>query len=109
MHQGTVETQHLTIDRGDEKIKRYWTTGGSGKPIAFVFCEICGSGLWNEPQARPQWICIKSGTIDDVDVRNLGTIATDGSKARSIGIEFFVKDRVQYVKQCEGAKQEDRM
>ena len=94
---------------GNEKIKRYWTRGGSGKSIAFVFCQDCGSGLWNEPEATPQWICIKSGTIDDEHVRNLGTVAIDDYKARLVGIEFFVKDRVQYVKKCEGAKQEDRM
>lgn len=112
----TIEKPLLEVLQGEPA--RYTTTGLSGNKIHFVFCDGCGSGLWNEPEATPQWICIKAGTIDDAWVRSLGTVPRPGGQhredesttpARHVDVEFFVKDRVGYQAACPGAKQEERM
>ncbi|ETS79529.1 hypothetical protein PFICI_09382 [Pestalotiopsis fici W106-1] len=110
----TIEKPLLHIIQGEPS--RYTTTGLSGNKIHFVFCGDCGSGLWNEPEATPQWICIKAGTIDDAWVRSLGTVPLpgpqpeDGAKsAKHVDVEFFIKDRVGYQAACPGAKQEEKM
>lgn len=44
----------------------------------------------------PDMTCVKAGGLDN-GAANLGN---------KIGVEFYVKDRPQYLKPCEGAKQE---
>jgi hypothetical protein len=79
--------------------KTFDVRGGSGKINKYYFCSTCGSSLWNEPEATPQWVCIRSGTLDD------GAANLDGK----VHIEFYVKDRCSYVKAIEGAEQVERM
>jgi len=43
----------------------------------------------------PDAVCIKSGSIDDKEVRDYKP-----------GVEFYVKDRMGYASEVEGAKQE---
>ena len=119
----TVDTSHFIPPSGNDAatLSKYTSTGLSGKKIYFYFCGKCGSGLWNEPEVTPQWICVKAGCVDDEFVRNLGLGGErkgGGSGAEEVGgmsggkhvdVEFFVKDRVGYQKACEGAKQEERM
>ena len=55
----------------------------------------CGSSLYTLLDVMPDAVCIKSGSIDDKGVRDY-----------SVGVEFYCKDRLGYVKANEGAKQE---
>jgi hypothetical protein len=72
--------------------------GESGKINKHFFCGTCGSSLYTELEVMPDVTCVKAGGLD-------GGAASLGNK---IGIEFYVKDRVSYLKDCEGAKQESR-
>jgi hypothetical protein len=41
-------------------------------------CAECGTKIWNEPLANPQWINVKPGTLDDSTwARPVGNIWTD--------------------------------
>lgn len=55
----------------------------------------CGSSLYTLLDVMPDAVCIKSGSIDDKGIRDY-----------SVGVEFYCKDRLGYVKANEGAKQE---
>lgn len=46
-------------------LKTYDDTGGSGSIVHRRFCPHCGSGVVNHPQARPEWIVVLAGTLDD--------------------------------------------
>ncbi|TRX97280.1 hypothetical protein FHL15_002074 [Xylaria flabelliformis] len=72
------------------------TQGASGKINKHFFCSNCGSSLYTELEVMPDMTCVKAGGLD-------GGAANLGNK---IGVEFYVKDRPQYLKACDGAKQE---
>ncbi|KAK5627130.1 hypothetical protein RRF57_002845 [Xylaria bambusicola] len=74
----------------------YDVTGASGKINKHFFCSNCGSSLYTELEVMPDMTCVKAGGLD-------GGAANLGNK---IGVEFYVKDRPQYLKPCDGAKQE---
>lgn len=56
----------------------------------------CGSSLYTELEVMPDAVCIKAGGIDDKSVRDF----------KSMGVEFYTKDRMGFSKPVEGAKQE---
>ncbi|KAI0554386.1 DUF636 domain-containing protein [Xylaria curta] len=76
--------------------RSYDVTGASGKINKHFFCSNCGSSLYTELEVMPDMTCVKAGGLD-------GGAANLGNK---IGVEFYVKDRPQYLKPCDGAKQE---
>ena len=55
----------------------------------------CGSSLYTLLDIMPDAVCIKSGGIDDKSTRDY-----------KVGVEFYCKDRLDYVKPNDGAKQE---
>jgi hypothetical protein len=59
---GLVETDRLTI-APEARVTKYDSGGGLR-----VFCTSCGSPLWFEPAALPQFRGIPLGAIDDRDV-----------------------------------------
>jgi hypothetical protein len=52
--------------------------------------------LYTELEVMPDVTCVKAGGLD-------GGAAALGGK---VGVEFYTKDRVEYCKAVEGAKQE---
>ncbi|KFH42150.1 hypothetical protein ACRE_071350 [Hapsidospora chrysogenum ATCC 11550] len=78
--------------------KTFDVTGASGKNNKHFFCANCGSSLYTELELTPEVTCVKGGVLD-------GGAASLGGK---IGVEFYCKDRVSYLGECEGAKQELR-
>jgi hypothetical protein len=50
----------------------------SGRTVRMLGCAECGTKIWNEPLANPQWINVKPGTLDDPTwARPVGNIWTD--------------------------------
>jgi hypothetical protein len=60
---GLVETNRLTIAPSEGGVTKYATALGRR-----VFCATCGSPLWYEPDALPQFRGIPLGAIDDPGV-----------------------------------------
>lgn len=76
--------------------KTWDAVGDSGKINKHFFCGNCGSSLYTELEVMPDMACVKAGGLD-------GGAASLGGQ---IGVEFYTKDRVSYLGDCEGAKQE---
>ncbi|KIW99528.1 uncharacterized protein Z518_11267 [Rhinocladiella mackenziei CBS 650.93] len=72
--------------------KTFDVVGGSGKINKHFFCGTCGSSLYCELEVMESMTCIKAGSLDEPDVKEMQ-------------VEFYVKDRVSYQKPQEGAKQ----
>jgi hypothetical protein len=50
----------------------------SGRTVRMHGCAECGTKIWNEPLASPQWINVKPGTLDDSTwARPVGNIWTE--------------------------------
>ncbi|RMJ11997.1 hypothetical protein CDV36_008371 [Fusarium kuroshium] len=71
-------------------------TGASGKNNRHFFCADCGSSLYTRLDIMPGNIVIKAGGLDEGKT-NLNN---------KIDVEFYCRDRVDFVKPIEGAKQE---
>lgn len=76
--------------------KTWDVIGDSGKINKHHFCDQCGSSLYTLLEIMPDVTIIKAGTLD-------GGAASLGGK---IGVEFYTKDRVSYLHDVAGAKQE---
>ena len=76
--------------------KTWDATGNSGKINKHFFCGTCGSSLYTELEVMPDMTCVKAGGLD-------GGKAALGNE---IGVEFYTKDRVGYLHDLKGAKQE---
>jgi hypothetical protein len=54
----------------------------SGRTIRMMACAGCGTRVWNEPTASPDFLVIKSGTLDEMDwAVPVGNIWTDSAPA----------------------------
>jgi hypothetical protein len=60
---GLIETTNLNVSQSNTGLTRYASGNGSR-----VFCSACGSPLWYEPAALPQFRGIPLGVIDDAGV-----------------------------------------
>ncbi|KAK8058121.1 hypothetical protein PG994_008569 [Apiospora phragmitis] len=76
--------------------KTYDVTGASGKNNRHFFCGTCGSSLYTKLDVMPGVIIIKAGGLDN------GKAALGGK----VDVEFYCKDRVSYLSDQSGAKQE---
>lgn len=74
--------------------KSYDAVGDSGKVNKHFFCGNCGSSLWNKLDVMEGMTVVKAGGLDD-----------GKANLKDIGVEFYVKDRVSFAKEVEGAKQ----
>lgn len=72
----------------------------SGFTYRPYFCGDCGSSLYGEPDAMPEMMSIKAGSLDG----GAGQL-TDGK----IDAEGFTKRRVAYLKPIEDASQVEGM
>jgi hypothetical protein len=51
--------------RHEGDVVRYRKRADSGREADYVRCANCGTRLWHEPLAAPQWVFIAAGTLDD--------------------------------------------
>lgn len=83
---GTTHTLSMVVRAGDAEL----TTGtlhgfdkraDSGRTVRMLGCANCGTKIWNEPLATPEYLVVKPGTLDDISwIKPIGAIWTD-SKA----------------------------
>ncbi|KAK5689452.1 hypothetical protein LTS12_028872 [Elasticomyces elasticus] len=52
-------------------IKKYSSKGSSGHDVHRLFCSECGSPIAHDPDAAPEIIAIKAGTLDTEIKKNL--------------------------------------
>ncbi|KAG4253876.1 hypothetical protein BFJ72_g14746 [Fusarium proliferatum] len=91
-----IPRKSFKITRGTTKYHTY--IADSKKPYHTHFCGDCGSALYGEPEAFPDTVSIKAGSLDPA-FTNLGTIDA----------EAFTVRRKDYLKPLEGVKQVKRM
>lgn len=78
--------------------KSYTYLADSGKLYHTHFCGDCGSAIYGEPEAFPDMVSIKVGSLDK-GLTNLGTI----------DVEAYVERRRDYLTPLEGVKQVNGM
>lgn len=98
-HAGSAYSTNVVIKDDQFKAtsgtpKSYDAIGDSGKVNKHFFCGNCGSTLWNKLDVMEGMTVIKAGGLDD-----------GKADLKDIGVEFYVKDRVSFAKEVEGAKQ----
>lgn len=98
---GAAYTSNAVVPRKNFRVtsgepKTWDVTGDSGKINKHYFCGQCGSSLYTNLEVMPDVTCVKAGSLD-------GGAASLGGK---IGVEFYTKDRVSYLHDVAGAKQE---
>ena len=63
-----VPKDKLTING---PVKKWTGTGSSGKSVHRLFCSDCGSPIAHDPDAAPEIIALKAGTLDTEIKKNL--------------------------------------
>ncbi len=98
-HAGSVYSTNVVVKDEQFQVasgtpKSYDAVGNSGKVNKHFFCGNCGSSLYNKLDVMEGMTVIKAGGLD-------------GGQAdlKDVGVEFYVKDRVSFVKEVAGAKQ----
>jgi len=71
----------------------------SGNSITSYFCPDCGSTLYRDGESNPALKVVKVGVLDDYEALNTAKPAA----------ELFVKHRVEWVPEMEGAGQVEGM
>lgn len=59
----TVPRSGFRLVKGE--LKEYRSAGESGRGIARKFCPVCGAGILNELELRPDFVVLKAGTLDE--------------------------------------------
>ena len=57
---GRDRVEHVSGD-----LMAFDKTADSGRVIRMMGCSVCGTKLWNEPQASVAMLVVKTGTLDD--------------------------------------------
>lgn len=82
----TTHTISMIVKRDDArlisgKLAAFDKRADSGRTVRMQRCQNCGTAIWNEPLASPDFLVMKAGTLDDISwARPIGNIWTD-SKA----------------------------
>jgi hypothetical protein len=63
--------------------------GSSGKAVHRLFCSECGSPIAHDPDAAPEIIAIKAGTLDTEIKKTLQPVSTAGDFIRDQHIEMY--------------------
>ena len=61
----TVYYQAAAFRREQGEVASFRKRGDSGREADYFRCASCGTRLWHQPQATPQWIMVAAGTLDD--------------------------------------------
>lgn len=56
-------------------IKKWTGKGSSGKDVHRLFCSECGSPIAHDPDAAPEIIALKAGTLDSELKKNLKPVS----------------------------------
>lgn len=67
-----VPKDKLTING---PIKKWEGKGSSGKSVWRLFCSDCGSPIAHDPDAAPEIIALKAGTLDSEIKKNLKPVS----------------------------------
>ncbi|KAG4254700.1 hypothetical protein BFJ72_g15138 [Fusarium proliferatum] len=86
----------LKVTKGETRT--YPHLGDSGKLYHHHFCGNCGTEVFGMPEAAPEIVSIKAGSLDP-EYRNIGPMEA----------EVYVVNRTNYVKEFEGLTQYDGM
>jgi hypothetical protein len=88
---GTTHSLSAVVLAGDLELTQGAFTAfdkpaDSGRTVRMLGCAQCGTKVWNEPLASPEFLILKPGTLDDMDwLHPIGNIWTD-SAARWVPI-----------------------
>jgi hypothetical protein len=66
--------------------KSWAGTGSSGKAVHRVFCSECGSPIAHDPDAAPEIIAIKAGTLDSEIKKTLKPVRYEYSTLCGLGM-----------------------
>jgi len=66
-----VAVFHKSAVKISGPVKEYTSKGDSGKNVTRSFCSECGSPIAHDPEAAPEIIAIKVGTLDKDQKKNL--------------------------------------
>jgi hypothetical protein len=62
----TVPRDGFRLLRG--ALKDYRSSGESGRGVVRRFCPLCGTGVLNELELRPDFVVIRAGTLDEPEL-----------------------------------------
>jgi hypothetical protein len=66
---GSTHSMSMPMRRADfevtGEVTSYDRAADSGRVVRMNGCALCGTKLWNDPQATPDMVVIKPGTLDD--------------------------------------------
>lgn len=82
------------------KPKEFDAVGDSGRFNKHMFCGNCGSSLYTQPELLPDIVCVKAGGLDQ---------GMKGIGQGIIEVEWYAKDRCQYMKPVDGVRQEQTL
>ncbi|MBD2301859.1 GFA family protein [Nostoc sp. FACHB-190] len=75
-----VRVQSMGLHIVSGKVKSYTKTGDSGGTIIREFCPECGSPLFTRSPAKPQFVWIKAGSLDNhISIKPVHQIWTDSA------------------------------
>lgn len=84
---GTTHTLSMVIRAEDGEVIKGEMQGfdklaDSGRTIRMMGCPDCGTRIWNEPLATPEYLVVKPGTLDDLSwIEPIGAIWTESRPA----------------------------
>ena len=61
----TIYADRTAFRHEQGELARYRKRADSGREADYVRCATCGTRVWHEPLAAPQWVFIAAGTLDD--------------------------------------------
>lgn len=61
----TIYADRAAFHHEQGELARYRKRADSGREADFVRCATCGTRLWHEPLAAPQYVFIAAGSLDD--------------------------------------------
>jgi hypothetical protein len=98
----TIADTHLKHLRGRDNLKTFGQsqTIGSGKKMTNHFCSTCGTLMYRVGAAFPGQSILRIGTVDDFHLHET---------ALRPKVEQFTKDRVNWLRAVEGARQFEGM
>jgi hypothetical protein len=62
-HTMIMRSEDVKITKGEAK--EYWTVLAKGRRVARLFCEKCGTPLFARNEKNPQYLAVKTGSLDD--------------------------------------------
>ena len=70
-------------------IKQYSSKGSSGFDVHRIFCSECGSPIAHDPDAAPEIIALKAGTLDPEIKKNLKPVCRDTTPRIINGCSYY--------------------